>query len=147
MLFGALNLVLGYRSLGGVALMTAAYLVLNSLVGRSESAFRPSIGRAFVGVVSCVVMAVSVLVVYDLAAGRGLLGPDAQVRYYTQAGSLGVLLGGRHESLVSTQAILHSPILGHGSWARDPKYVELLSDRLTELGYGDISTDPADILA
>ena len=143
--FGTLNLLLGYRSLGGVALMTSAYLLLNGVVGRAEQALRPSIGRALLGLVSCLVIASGVLFVYDSAAAGGLLGASAQTRYYTQSGSLGVLLGGRSESLVSTQAILDSPILGHGSWARDPKYVLLLSDRLVALGYEDISTDPADI--
>lgn len=143
--FGALNLLLGYRSLGGVALMGSAYLILNSVVGRGQQALRPSIGRAILGVVSCLVIASAVLLVYDSASAGGLLGADARTRYYSQSGSLGVLLGGRSESLVSTQAILDSPILGHGSWARDPKYVLLLSDRLTALGYEDISKDPADI--
>ena len=143
--FGVANLLLGYRSLGGVALMTSAYLLLNGLVGRERLVLRPSIGRAVLGVVSCVVIAGAVLLAYDSAAAGGLLGADAQSKYLTQSGSLGVLLGGRSESLVSTQAILRSPVLGHGSWARDPKYVELLSDRLVSLGYEDISRDPADI--
>lgn len=144
--FGALNLFLGFRSMGGVAMMTSAYLILNSVAGHRTAALRPSIGRAVLGVISCVVIAFGVLFVYESAAASGLLGATAQTRYYTQSeGSLGVILGGRPESLVSTQAILDSPILGHGSWARDPKYDELLSDRRISLGYEDIPTDPADI--
>ena len=54
------------------------------------------------------------------------------------------MTGGRAEFLASTQAILDSPILGHGSWARDPKYVELQRQRLIDLGIpgGNLPADP-----
>ncbi len=32
------------------------------------------------------------------------------------------------------QAALDSPIIGHGSWAKDPKYYEMLYDALVESG-------------
>src|SRR4029077_2045909 len=51
------------------------------------------------------------------------------------AGEGGMLLGGRREILASEQAIVDSPILGHGSWARDPKYAAILEERSDELGY------------
>ena len=50
-------------------------------------------------------------------------------------GNLNFLQSGRVESLVSTQAIWDSPILGHGSWARDAKYSAMLVERLQESGY------------
>lgn len=131
--FGALNLLLGYRSLGGVALLTAGYFVLNGLVGSALPSVRPSIPRALVGTLFGLIMAWSVLSLYDVAAAGGLLGTDVQTKYYQQSGSLGVLIGGRYEALASTQAIIDSPLLGHGSWAKDFKYVDLLSDRLGSL--------------
>ena len=39
------------------------------------------------------------------------------------SGDLNLLQSGRIESLVSMRAISNSPILGHGSWARDVTYV------------------------
>jgi hypothetical protein len=136
-LFGALNLLMGYRSLGGVALVAAGYFVLNGIVGSPSLTLRPSIPRALVGTIFGLILALGVLSIYDAAAASGQLGREAQSKYDKQSGSFGVLLGGRSEALGSTQAVLDSPILGHGSWAKDFKYVDLLEDRLRELGYGD----------
>jgi hypothetical protein len=68
-------------------------------------------------------------------AASGFLGPDAQEknRQQTMAG-WGILIGGRPEILVSSRAVLDSPILGHGSWAKDPKYSEMLVDIENEYG-------------
>jgi len=135
--FGALSLRLDYRSLGAVALLTAAYLVLNGLVGSSSGVVRPSIPRVLAGALFGLLTAWSVLTLYDTAASGGLLGPEVQTKYQQQSGLLGVVIGGRSEGLVSTQAIIDSPLLGHGSWAKDFKYVYLLSDRLSTLGYDE----------
>ena len=48
------------------------------------------------------------------------------------------------EVLASSQAILDSPILGHGSWAKDFKYVDLLTARLSSLNY-EIGAAPSDV--
>jgi hypothetical protein len=141
--FGAVNLLLGFRSLGGVAMITSGYLVLNILVGRREARARLSIGTAIIGLLFCVVAAFSVSQGYDAAAAGGLLGPAAQAKYVAQSGSLGVLVGGRPEILASSQAIIDSPILGHGSWAKDFKYVDLLTARLSSLDY-EIGAGPSD---
>ncbi len=142
--FGALNLLLGFRSLGGVALMVSVYLLLNALVGWRQARARPSIRTAIVGLLFCMVAAFGVSQGYDAAAAGGLLGAGAQAKYLAQSGSLGVLVGGRPEILVSTQAIIDSPILGHGSWAKDFKYVDLLATRLDSLGY-EIGAGPSDV--
>lgn len=142
--FGALNLLLGFRSLGGVAILASGYLLLNTLVGRRQGRAHPSIRTAIVGLLFCMVAAFSVSQGYDAAAASGLLGADAQTKYLAQSGSLGVLVGGRPEILTSTQAIIDSPILGHGSWAKDFKYVDLLTARLSSLGY-EIGAGPGDV--
>ena len=74
-------------------------------------------------------------------AASGALGPGAQAKnsYETKAG-WGLLLGGRPEILVSSRAVMDSPILGHGSWAKDPKYSEMLSEIEAEYGMGTGST-------
>ena len=147
--FGAANLLFGFRSLGGVAFLSAGFLLLSALVGRGSRAWRPSIVRAVVGLIFFTVAALGILQLYDAAATGGILGPRAQAEYLQQSGALGVLVGGRSEVLVSTQAILDSPLLGHGSWAKDFKYVDLLAQRLSDLGYqtgagpGDVGVIPA----
>jgi hypothetical protein len=70
-----------------------------------------------------------------LATVSGVLGQDAQEKNEKQSQSVGgVLLGGRPEILVSSRAIFDSPILGHGSWAKDPKYEEMLADIQARFG-------------
>jgi len=56
----------------------------------------------------------------------GYFGEEAQKKYEIQAqGEYGVLLAGRNELIFSSQAIADSPIIGHGSWAKDPQYRQL----------------------
>lgn len=62
-------------------------------------------------------------------------------KYRGQAsGTYGALLGGRSEILVSSRAFLDSPLLGHGSWAKDKtgKYINEYFSRLSQLGYAII---------
>ena len=91
--------------------------------------------RALVGLAFVALACIAVLGLYSVTASQGLLGPEARSKYEDQGGALGTLLGGRPEALVSSQAILDSPILGHGSWARDPFYAQLLAERQRTLGY------------
>jgi hypothetical protein len=99
--------------------------------------------RAVAGLSFLAVLVVGTLELYDAAASSGLLGSDAQAKYIQQSGTLGVLVGGRPEILVTTQAIIDSPVLGHGSWASDFTYAELLSDRLSSFGY-EVGAAPSD---
>jgi hypothetical protein len=133
--FGALNLFLGFRSLGGVSLLVGGYLILRMVHGRGQAFPHRSMLRAVAGLAFLAVAVAGTLQIYDAAASQGLLGLDAQAKYVSQSGSLGVLIGGRSEVLASSQAVIDSPILGHGSWAKDFTYVDLLSDRLDSLGY------------
>lgn len=143
--FGGLNLLLGFRSLGGVGLLTAGYLLLGALAARPKRASSGSMLRTAVGLVFLVAAVVGTLQLYDAAASSGLLGPTAQAKYLEQSsGAFGVLVGGRPEILVTTQAILDSPILGHGSWAKDFTYVNLLAERSSSLGY-ELGAGPADL--
>ena len=74
--------------------------------------------------------------IYNHYAREGAFGKYAQQKTEAQsAGEGGALLGGRREILASSQAILDSPILGHGSWAKDPQYSALLQQRSDDLGY------------
>jgi O-antigen ligase len=76
-----------------------------------------------------------------LAATQGFLGENTSSKFQAQSsGKLGVLVGGRPETLVAIQAIIDSPIFGHGSFAADPKYLALKQDLQYEYGYSDTDT-------
>ena len=84
---------------------------------------------------------------YSYLAQSGELGATAQSQYETQgSGEGGVLLGGRSEILSSAMAIFDSPIIGHGSWARDPKYKFILEERRRELGYARVGVMSDDLI-
>jgi hypothetical protein len=51
-------------------------------------------------------------------------------------------MGGRPDTPVAIQAIRDIPIIEHGSFAADPKYLELKQDLRHEYGYSD--TDAPD---
>jgi hypothetical protein len=65
------------------------------------------------------------------------LSPTVAQKYRAQAaGELGVLFGGRSDGLVSIQAFVDQPILGHGSWAKDTRGYRLAyAQKRFELGY------------
>jgi O-antigen ligase len=73
---------------------------------------------------------------YGYGASEGWLGDEARAKYLTQSsGNMGILLGARNEILASAQAIIDSPVIGHGSWAKDPKYADILVSALGQHGY------------
>jgi hypothetical protein len=100
-----------------------------------------------------------ILVPISLACGAALTANQAikfgaehnffdegiQDKFQTQeAGKLGVLVGGRPETLVAIRAILDSPIVGHGSFAVDQKYNTLQQDIEYENGYASNDIAPDD---
>jgi hypothetical protein len=75
----------------------------------------------------------------DLVTSAGLISEEARQKNEAQANAGSLLLGGRPEIQVSLQAVKDSPILGFGSWAQDPKYIEMLYDIEVEQGVIDES--------
>lgn len=72
---------------------------------------------------------------YASLAEAGDLGADARTKYAEQtAGDVPLIFGGRSESLISVQAIGDSPVIGHGSWAKDRRYVELYRSMRLRMG-------------
>ena len=69
-----------------------------------------------------------------------MISPAAAEKYGQQAGgTFGVILGGRSELLVSAQAFLDKPVLGHGSWPKDTSgYLEEFIQKRYELGYSQV---------
>lgn len=139
---GLLSLIQNSRSLAMAAIMAAAYSLFAILVNR-----KPAIAKMMTPASFTIMLVVGLLSVQVLAAGygtlakSGVLGRAAAEKYdmQTVGGDISLLLGGRSETLVSIEAIKDSPIVGHGSWAKDPHYTLLYFDKLNELGIRTIS--------
>ena len=127
-----LNLVMGSRSFAGICFLTGVYLLLQSRRsrGRPRISFLRLVGLGVVFLVATI----GFVELYGYAAQTGALGAEAQAKYQTQVSRrFGLLLGGRTEVVVALHAIADSPLIGHGSWARDKEYASLL---LELQGYG-----------
>ena len=133
---GIYSMVVGSRSLAGITLLVALYVLVQQTLGRRNTApagFSPvRTALFFVGGIGIATMLFNA---YQFAASQGILGEYAESIYAQQgSGSYGVLLGGRSEIFVSSQAVWDSPFLGHGSWAKNPKYAQRILE-LENFGY------------
>jgi O-antigen ligase len=144
LLLGLLNLYFAFRSQVVIILIAGALTLpifenqrtLGRRQTRTMSRFRPLILLALAG---------GAIFISDqaikLAATQGFLGENTSSKFQAQSsGKLGVLFGGRPETLVAIQAIIDNPIIGHGSFAADPKYLALKQDLQYEYGYSDTDT-------
>jgi hypothetical protein len=131
---GILNFALGFRSLGTVCLAAAIFCQLRR---------RPKLAGGRTRKNSMTVTAVALALAgwaivqgYSYSAAQGWLGRDAQLKYAFQStGEGGLLLGGRYDIVAAAEAIIDSPVIGHGSWARDPKYQAMEEERRVAMGY------------
>ena len=73
--------------------------------------------------------------IYSFLASNNYLGEMEALRFRSQSGFFGVLVGGRQELLTYFYAISESPFIGYGSWPDNPFYDEFLSDLLIKYGY------------
>ena len=122
------------RSLAMICILTAAYSLFQMSTIKKDGRFNGKRLALLGGLVAASIWGFGAL--YSHYALQGVFGVYAQQKLEAQqSGSGGLLLGGRGEILASGQAILDSPLLGHGSWARDPTYAAILNDSRSELGY------------
>jgi hypothetical protein len=137
LIISSLNLILGFRSLSGICFLPAVYLALQWLWSTNVgSKFQLSLKT--ICIVATIILAASTCFVkgYGYLANRGYLGEGAKIVYEGQAyGMLGLIIGGRSEILTSWNAIMDSPIIGHGSWAKNEQYAEALIEIKRLLGY------------
>lgn len=142
---GAFSAFMDFRSWGGVLMVSAAFLSVPAILRMFGLRPRPlSYGRMLIVGVMLLATAFGALKVYGAAAQSGLLGEKSREKYENQAalGDAGILLGGRNELLVTVQAIMDSPIIGHGSWAKDRYYAELRQLMLYKLGFTNRFIEP-----
>ena len=140
-----LNLGFAFRSQVAIILVAAVLtLPLFSSYGMGYGRGNPT-GHSLVRVVGLLIFALgsaylaNQLIKY--AASRGFYEESTQAKFQQQAnGKLGVLFGGRPETLVAIQAIRDRPIVGHGSFPADYHYIELMQQLQYENGYSESDT-------
>jgi hypothetical protein len=99
---------------------------------------RKSISTPFIALVLSIGLAnIAITSLMQVPFVLSLMPDNVQEKTLQQStNQFGVLLGGRSEIFASAQAFLDKPLLGHGSWAQDPKgtYTALRTDRLNDAG-------------
>jgi len=131
------NLLMNYRSQVLFLLITVALVfpIVPEQIGRLRLLPRAG-GFMRVAVLAGIALGAgwAALSLVRFVTSAGLIGEEAVAKNEEQAETGGLLLAGRPEIQVSSRAVLDSPILGHGSWAKDFKYVEMLDDIRVEKG-------------
>ena len=124
------------RSLGGILFVSALYLQFYSRIYSLEI-IQLSVKKVTLVFGSALFLLAILSVGYGELVTRGVFGEEALYKYQSQNlkkfGPLGIIMGGRTELLVAGVAITDSPIIGHGSWAKDIKYKLLLMEIQSEL--------------
>ena len=134
---GLVNLLLSARNAGGCCLAAAIYLLLTRrLRERSARGLKPTLKLKVALCTLLLIGFTGIFSLYGYLADSGYLGEESKIKYEEEAsGKYGVLLGGRAVMLSSIPAIIDSPILGHGSWAKDPTYIIAGRSALSMMGY------------
>lgn len=142
---GIINLWLGSRNAGGECLAAALYLGATDFLRRKHPGSSELKAKTVATLAASILLGIAGVVwAYQYAATRGILGDAAKDKYEQESsGKYGVLLGGRTEILAEFPAIYDSPILGHGSWAKDPIYTIIQNQALARLGYTAANNLPA----
>ena len=134
------NLLVNYRS-AFLEVMLAAVLVLPIIpeqVGRLRLLPRKK-GLAHLVVITFLTISAgwSASKVVSYASGAGYLGDTAKEKNEAEAKGGNLILGGRPEVFTGLRAVADSPIIGHGSWPQDLKYIEMQADLMVESGVRD----------
>jgi hypothetical protein len=132
------NVIFNLRSLTLIIFVATCLIlpIIPEYIGRVRI-LPPARTRARVFVIIGVALVSGAVIgkIMTTLAATGVLGYQAQQKNQTQTtAGWGILLGGRPEVIVSSRAVIDSPILGHGSWAKDEKYTRMLADIQNEYG-------------
>lgn len=138
-LLGMFSVYSNARSLGGMTVLTAVLLYLSKQPSLRSYATQRITRFKLIGIIGIALLSVIFIAsVYQWSAESGYL-PEKVTEKYQQGknkvgGVLGIIVGGRGDILVASQAVIDSPIIGHGSWAKNPKYKYLLYEAIVNLG-------------
>ena len=126
--FALLSFIEGSRSAGAVMFLAALLFAFSrQLFGpgartRQRQSNKRVAQLAIVGLIAVL----SISEGYRYAVLDGWLGEDEMQRYLSQSVSKVGILAGRSEFASAMFAIADSPVIGHGSWARDKKGYRLM---------------------
>ncbi len=126
-----INFHFNSRSAGGTALLSAAAVAFYLRAGWWRRRFCPAamIYRLGSLAVFLAVAAAGILWLYQEGASQGYFGEEARRKFHCQSkekGLMKLVMSGRGEIHASSRAIADSPLLGHGSWAKNAKYVKYM---------------------
>jgi hypothetical protein len=142
-----LNLVLAFRSQMGILMLTALFSLpfFASSAGGKRTAPHIQLAKVLFVTVLAGFVGWGANKAILWGAQHDLFDEATKEKFTSQeSGKLGVLVGGRPETLVAVQAIKDSPIVGHGSYAIDPKYLAIEAALAYKYGYSN-SDDPLEI--
>ena len=140
---GIVNIAMNFRSMFLFCLVSAAACFFSDIVKLVAAKHKLSFGfKVPIVIVAIGITAFSAKTAYEYMAVGGMLGIEAQQKYYSEtSGDLNILQAGRNESFVSTVAIKNSPIMGYGSWAKSHDYavmqIEVLRQKHIEAQYSE----------
>ena len=120
----AYSLVVGYRSMFACALLASLALLAQGLLCRSPGGTTIKPAFLVIGLLAgSLLTGLGALELYKFAAKEGYLDERSQHTFEIQSqGELGLIPAGRAAMFASIPAILDSPIVGHGSKAKDALY-------------------------
>ncbi|HEY2470436.1 MAG TPA: hypothetical protein VGI45_21755 [Terracidiphilus sp.] len=132
----AVNLALNYRSPVLDLLLTIAmvYPIIPERFGNFQLLPKTQGLRLVVLALIATVAAGAAKQMVDFVTKAGLISDEAKEKNESQAKLGNLLLGGRPEFVIGLRAALDSPLIGHGSWAKDIKYFEMFYDWTVETG-------------
>ncbi|OQW88553.1 MAG: hypothetical protein BWK78_08305 [Thiotrichaceae bacterium IS1] len=127
--------LLDSRSMGGILMLAGGYLYLcgNPKMQQWLKKHR-SLPHLLIFTILAGISAWFIIEAYGFAVTSGWFGEEAKEKYLVQTANSNILIGGRSEILVSSQAIMDSPIIGHGSWAKSSNYFDLYLLYLQDMG-------------
>jgi hypothetical protein len=129
------------RSLAGICFAAGLYLAISEILKKKSAIITKWGWKLKLGIgVGALLSLVVAVAAFSYVARLGYLGEELKEKSDMQLGRadrylnksawsplVAPIIGGRTEMIVSTQAIADAPILGHGSWAKDFKYIELMA--------------------
>jgi hypothetical protein len=121
--FSVLSLFNGSRSSGAVTLLAALLFLFRKYLFKANSSpgLRDGLnkGRFLKSTIFIIIAVISISEGYSYLVLDGWFGRTERNRYISQSMTKVGILGGRSEFAAAMFAIADSPILGHGSWAKD----------------------------
>ena len=129
-LVAAYSVAVGARALAGVAFIASLYILAQQLFQRRAGVPAPgSLARMAFFCAAAAVLAAGLLRTYEVVVAGGFTDErSVWLTEWQREGTFGLLLGGRSEIFASGRAVMDRPILGHGSWAKNPDYAARILD-------------------